>query len=291
MPYCGVLADTSVFDYFLDANVTAAGLTRTSIQFPTTVPAARAYTPLYDQSVLSELPQLGTGFNTGSLCLTELGKDWQASVEQRSGGTRPGFDSAFGYWNAFGFPPLTNIPFLLGLYPGLSAGTIGIAKGNVTDNLHTTYQTDGDPAISAEERQLNMDARRVSPTAGATTDLTGIPAVFGDPRIPVLSLHGVGDLFVPFSMDQIYSQRAASYGEANLFVSRAIRENAHCGYTQAELKRGFSDLVRWVRTGNRAAGDDILNPIVVAQPGFGCIFTDGPHPEFSPACPGKSSRG
>jgi hypothetical protein len=184
MPYCGVLADTSLFDYFLDANVTAAGLTGTSIQFPTTVAAARAYAPVYDQQVLSELPQLGTGFNTGSVSLTELGNDWRASVEQRSGGTRPGFTSAFAYWNAFGFAPLSNIPFLLGLYPGLTAGKIGIAKGNVTDNLHTTYQTDGNPVISAEERQLNTDALRVSPTAGATTDLSGIPAVFGDPRIP-----------------------------------------------------------------------------------------------------------
>jgi hypothetical protein len=289
MPYCGVLADTSLFDYFLDANITAAGLTGTSIQFPTTVAAARAYTPVYDQQVLSELPKLGRGFNTGSLSLTELGKDWQASVEQRSGGIRPGFNSSFAYWNAFGFPPLTNIPFLLGLYPGLSAGTIGIAKGNVTTNLHTVYQTDGDPAISPEERHLNARALRVSPTAGATTDLTGIPAVFGDPRIPVLSLHGVGDLFVPFSMEQIYAQRAAANGESNMFVSRAIRENSHCGYTQAELQRGFSDLVSWVRSGDRAAGDAILNPTLVAQPGFGCVFTDGPHPEFSPPCPGKIS--
>jgi hypothetical protein len=84
---------------------------------------------------------------------------------------------------------------------------------------------------------------------------------------------------------------APSTTQPNVFVSRAIRENAHCGYTQAELQRGFSDLVRWFRTGHRAVGDDILNPTVVAQPSFGCTFTDGPHPEFSPACPGKSPRG
>jgi hypothetical protein len=285
MPYCGVLGDTSLFDYFLDANVTAAALTKTPIQFPATLAAGQAYAPMYDQQVLSELPKLGTGFSSPNLNLNALGRGWQDSVEQRSGGTRPGFNSAFAYWNAFGFAPLTNIPFLFGLYPGLSGGTIGIASGNVTSNLHTVYQLDDNPSLSLAERQLNRNVLRVTSTASGTTDLTGVPAVLGDPGIPVLSLHGIGDLFVPFSMEQIYAQRVASYDESDLFVSRAIRENAHCGFTQAELQRGFSDLVNWVRTGERPAGDNILNAQQVAKPTFGCRFTNGPHPEFSPACP------
>src|SRR5919198_2459940 len=64
MPYCGVLGDTSLFDYFLDANVTAAGLTGTAIRFPPTLADGQAYAPVYDQQVLGELPQLGSGFNT-----------------------------------------------------------------------------------------------------------------------------------------------------------------------------------------------------------------------------------
>jgi hypothetical protein len=290
MPYCGVLGDTSLFDYFLDANVTPAALTKTPIQFPSTPAAGVAYAPTYDQQVLSELPQLGTGFNTANVNLTALGGAWQDSVEQRSGGTRPGFNSAFAFWNGFGFPPLSNIPFLFGLYPGLSGGTIGIASGNVTSNLHTVYQLDDNPSLSSSERRLNREVLRVTSTASATTDLSGIPAVLGDPGIPVLSLHGVGDLFVPFSMEQIYAQRVASYDESDHFVSRAIRENAHCGFTQAELQRGFSDLVKWVRTGQRPAGDDILNAREVANPTFGCRFTEGPHPEFKPACPANDER-
>jgi hypothetical protein len=280
MPACGVLGDKELFDYFLDANVTAAALTHTAIRFPGTVADGQAYTPVFDQQVLGFLPQLGTGFNTPNVRLSELGKTWAAAVEQRTGGTRPGMDSSLAYWNAFGFAPLTNIPFLFGLYPGLSAGTIGIAPGNVTDNRDTVYQLDGDPRLTPAELALNAGALRVKSTVDASPDLTGIPAVQGDPRIPVLSLHDIGDLFVPFSMEQIYAQETAAHHQSRLFVSRAIRGNAHCGFTQAELQRGFSDLVRWVRTGDRPAGDNILSAREVARPTFGCRFTDGPHPEF-----------
>ncbi|HEV8556751.1 MAG TPA: hypothetical protein VGR06_10195 [Actinophytocola sp.] len=285
MPYCGVLGDTALFDTFLDANATAAALTHTAIRFPATVAEGQAYAPEFDQQVLGLLPQLGTGFLTPNVQLSTVGKQWQAAVEQRTGGTRPGIDSAMAFWNGFGFAPLTNIPFLFGLYPGLSAGTIGIAPGNVTGNLRTVYQLDGDPALSPAEHTLNASVLRVAPTAGPSPDLTGIPAVNGDPRIPVLSLHDIGDLFVPFSMEQIYAHEVAAHHQSRLFVSRAIRGNAHCGFTQAELQRGFTDLVRWVRTGHRPPGDDILNPRAVARPTFGCRFTDGDHPEFAgPPC-------
>jgi hypothetical protein len=287
MPVCGALGDTKLFDHFLDANVTAAALTGTQIQFPPTLQAGQAYAPTYVGQVLSELPQLGSGFLTPNVQLTELGRTWEAAVEQRSGGTRPGFDSAIAYWNSFGFAPLTNVPFLFGLYPGLSGGTIGIASGNVTSNLDTVYQLDGKRSLTPAERQLNDQVLRVAATAGPTDDLTGIPAVHGDPRIPVLSLHDVGDLFVPFSMEQLYAKRARHHDQSRLFVSRAIRGNAHCGFTQAELQRGFDDLVAWARGGHRPAGDAILDRHQVAKPTFGCRFTDGAHPEFAGApCPG-----
>jgi hypothetical protein len=285
MPYCGVLGDTSLFSYFLDVSVTSAALTHTAIQFPLKPADVAAYPPVFDAQVLGELPKLGTGFLTSNLQLTPLGKDWEGVVEQRSGGTRPGFDSAFAYWNAFPNPPLVDIPFLEGLYPGLTGGTIFIAPGNVSSNLNTVYKFSAHEGLTPAERQLNRDVLRVAPTATASTDLTGIPAVLGDPRIPVLSLHGLGDLFVPFSMEQIYARRAEA---GDLFVSRAIREVSHCGFSQAELQKGFSDLVRWVRTGHRAAGDDILDRGEVAKPTFGCRFTDGVHKEFvGVACPAQ----
>jgi Prolyl oligopeptidase family len=285
MPVCGVLGDTRLFDYFTDANVTAAALTGTPISFPLRPPPD--YPLTYQRQVLGELPQLGSGFAAGTPpSFTPLGRRWGAAVEQRSGGTRPGFGSAFAYWNSFGFPPLTAIPFLFGLYPGLSGGTIGVADGNVVDNRRTVYQLDGDPRLSAEERRLNATVLRVAATAKASEDLSGIPAVKGDPRIPVLSLHGLGDLFVPFSMEQAYARRTLLHGQRGLFVSRAIRATGHCDFTQAELRRGFDDLVRWVHGGRRPAGDPVLSRTLVARPAFGCRFTDGRHANFSaPACP------
>jgi hypothetical protein len=285
MPVCGVLGDTALFDYYTDANVTAAALTGTPITFPLQPPPDYAQT--YVQQVLGELPQLGSGFTAGTPpVFTPLGLQWGASVEQRSGGTRPGFGSALAFWNSFGFPPLTAIPFLFGLYPGLSGGTIGIAPGNVVDNRRTVYQLDGDPRLSAEERRLNATVLRVTATASASPDLSGIPAVDGDPRIPVLSLHGLGDLFVPFSMEQAYATRTLQHRQRWLFVSRAIRATGHCDFTQAELQRGFDDLVGWVRTGRRPVGDPVLIPTLVARPTFGCRFTEGEHANFvAPACP------
>ena len=294
MPYCGVLGDKELFDYFLDANVTAAALTRTDIEFPESFEAVQAYAPTYRGQVLAELPALGTGFNQGNpagLALTPLGQAWAGTVQQRSGGTRPGFASGFAFWSSFGFAPLTDVPFLFGVYPGLTGGTIGVADGNVTDNRRTVYRIDdGHGLLTPAELALNSAVLRVAPTAAPSSGLTGVPKVFGDPRIPVLSLHDLGDLFVPFRMEQVYASRVAAHRQSRLFVSRAIRGVGHCDFTQAELQRGFSDLVSWVRGGSQPAGDRVLDRRAVARPTFGCRFTDptpGTHVGFvaEVACP------
>jgi hypothetical protein len=297
MPACGVLGDKELFDYFTDANVTAAGLTGTDIQFPTTFEAGQAYAPTYDAQVHSELPALGTGFTTGNpanVSLTPTGQAWAGTVQQRTGGTRPGFASGFAFWSSISFAPLTDVPFLFGVYPGLTGGTEGIADGNLVDNRFTVYRIDDARGpLTAAERALNRSVLRVAPTTPPSRQLNGVPKVFGDPRIPVLSLHDLGDLFVPFSMEQIYAQRTAAHGQARLFVSRAIRGVGHCDFTQNELQRGFSDLATWVRTGHRPAGDRVTDARTVASPTFGCRFTDptpGAHPGFvAPACPATGS--
>jgi hypothetical protein len=274
--------------------VTAAALTGTEIEFPDSLAAGQAYAPAYRQQVLAQLPELGTGFNQGNpaaVTLTPAGQAWAGVVQQRSGGTRPGFASAFAYWSSFGFAPLTDVPFLFGLYPGLSGGTAGIAPGNVTDNRFTLYRIeDARGWPTPAERALNRAVLRIAPTAGPSRGLDGLPKVFGDPRIPVLTLHTIGDLFVPFSMEQYYAARVAAHGQSRLLVQRAIRGVGHCDFTQAELRAGFSDLVSWVRRGDRPAGDRVLDRRSVASPTFGCRFTDqtpGTHVGFvaATACP------
>jgi pimeloyl-ACP methyl ester carboxylesterase len=302
MPSCGVLAGNDLFDYYLGANVTAAALTATKIAFPTTLAAGTAYTPAYQAAVQSELPALGitpdpaTGGQTFTTALTKTGTLWADTVEQLSGGTRPGFQSALDYWNSFGFAPLTTIPFLFGVYPGLNGGTLGLANGSVAGNEKTFYTFSDQPArMLRQEIALNRAVLRVPVTATSSADALSpaeLPAIKGDPGIPVLSIHGIGDLFVPLSMDQRYAQMMVAHGEGGLFVDRAIREVTHCGYTTSELSAGFAALVSWIHTGQRPAGDDILNPAAVASPYFGCRFTDptpGDHPEFKGLpCPPSS---
>ncbi|MFD0523394.1 hypothetical protein [Paractinoplanes durhamensis] len=280
MPYCGVLGDTELFDYFLDANVTAAALTGVPITFPKTVPPD-SYQDEWRAAAAKFMPALGVTTGRPPV-LTAAGKTWSDVVERRTGGERPGFDSAFAYWNtATSLAPLNDLPFLFGLYPGLSGGTSYIAPGNVTDNRFTFYRSTDQRWPTAAEFRLNATVLRVRHTATADPGLAGIPRVDGNPRIPVLSLHDIGDLFVPFSMEQVYAKRAAAHGKAGLFVSRAIRGTGHCDFTQPELTTAFDDLTGWIRSGHRPAGDAILNPKVVAAPTFGCRFTNGSHPTYA----------
>ncbi len=205
MPSCGVLAGNDLFDYYLGANVTAAGLTGTTITYPTTLAAGTAYAPAYQTAVQSELPALGitpnpaTGGHTFATDLTRTGTLWADTVEQLSGGTRPGFQSALGYWNSFGFAPLTKIPFLFGLYPGLNGGTLGFANGSVAGNERTFYTFSDQPFhMLPQEIALNRAVLRVPVTATSSADALSpaeLPAIHGaiDPRDrgPVRSLfHG-----------------------------------------------------------------------------------------------------
>jgi hypothetical protein len=292
MPMCGVLGANHLFDYFLGANATAAALTGTTIDYPKTQAAGAAYVPTYDAIVQGEMATLGITHNTPtSLDATHpsaAGAAWMGAVEQMSGGTRPGFPGAAMYWSSFGFSPLTDAPFLFGVYPGLTGGTIGYADGNVADNTKAIYEIDGVAGQSDAEKALNASVIRVAATNTPTTNAhrTELPDIAGDPQIPVLSLHDLGDLFVPISMDQIYARQVAANGE-DLFVDRAIRGTGHCEFSNNEVSTGFSDLVDWVHTGQRAAGDAILDPKAVADPAFGCTFTDPAynHVWFGGACP------
>ena len=72
-------------------------------------------------------------------------------------------------------------------------------------------------------------------------------------------MHTLGELFVPFHMEQVYARRAAAHGNDDLFVVRAIRDTGHCGFTLSEQIQAFADMVTWVRTGVRPAGDDVLD--------------------------------
>jgi pectin methylesterase-like acyl-CoA thioesterase len=91
--------------------------------------------------------------------------------------------------------------------------------------------------------------------------------------VPVVTLHTLGDLFVPFCMQQIYKRRATASGSDDMLVKRAIRGATHCDFTHAEVAQVFDDMVAWVQTGTRPADDYVLTPATVAAPTYGSTFT------------------
>ncbi len=250
MPVCGVMGDRRLFDTFLDYNVAAQALTDTPAVYPapadyvtTTAAAAKA--------------ALGTPYPTS---LTPAGEQLAALTEQRTGGDRPLFEAGFA---AFA-------DFLFTVYP-VDPGQ-GEEVGPVGGNADTVYQLDADPAVSAAEEELNAEVLRVQ-AVPAPEGLAGVPEIDGTFGVPVLTMHDLGDLFVPFSMEQDYARDAVLNGNRDLLVQRAIRGVEHCDFSGAEYQQAFGDLVTWVESGVRPEGDDVLDPAAVADPRFGCRFT------------------
>ncbi|MQA95742.1 MAG: hypothetical protein GEV11_14220 [Streptosporangiales bacterium] len=270
MPMCGVLGDHELFDFFLDYNLIAQDLA----DLP-----AHPTPPDYQAVIVPQIQQrLGLiGLTPGGPDTTnDLGKQFREIVTERSGGDRPGDDAAFANWKDFLFT-------LAGPDEG---GTLAQEPGRVATNLKTVYTPDEPVDVNASVQRV----RPSDPVARRTHRLTEVPSVSGTPTVPVLSLHDLGDLFVPFSMEQAYQEDVARHGRAKLLVQRAIRAAGHCEFSPAEVGTAWDDLVRWERTGARPAGDGVSDPKVVADPAYGCRFSDrtaqntGTRPLY-PACP------
>jgi hypothetical protein len=180
-------------------------------------------------------------------------------------------------------------------WTGPSGGAFAFNFGSATagparENWDTVYQFDTDVALTAEEQLFNDSIARLTAATqdrnpqGIYTETTSSPALTAKFQIPVLTLHTLGELFVPFRMEQVYARRALEAGGADLLVQRAIRGRSHCEFTSLELTTAFDDLVNWVENGVKPEGDDILDPLAVADPAFGCKFTPVTH-NLVPACP------
>ena len=280
MPICGVLGDYELFDFFLDFNVSAQTLSGVGKTYPygpdyltTTVPATKA--------------GLGPAF---PFALNANGQDFKSLVQLRSGGVRPLFEQGWMFWNAVASD------FLFGL--GVGDGTLPRQPGVAVQNSDVVYQFDTLPAQSSAETLFNGTVQRVTadPQARRNNGLANVTPTTGDLRIPTVTLHTLGDLFVPFHMEQEYARRVAAKGYSHNLVQRATRDYGHCAFTGPELVATFSALVGWVEGGVKPAGDDVLDPAAVANPNFGCTYTDKVSPRqwntvpalaflTPPACP------
>ncbi|MEU1969111.1 hypothetical protein ABZ541_28880 [Micromonospora sediminicola] len=254
LPMCGVLGDQELFDYFLDYNLVAQALA-----------GVRAY-PTPADYLTNAVPRIQVALGLAGLTPTgpdttnALGKQLRAVTEARSGGPRPGADAAFAVWK----------DFLFGIATTDGGDSPAQRPGQLATNLFTRY-TPNQPV------NLNATVQRVAPEnlrQRLSPGLTEVPRIAGRPTVPVLSLHDLGDLFVPFSMEQAYARDVAWHGRSRLLVQRAVRAAQHCEFSPVEAGAAWDDLTRWVRTGKRPAGDAVTDPRAVAAPDFGCRFSD-----------------
>ncbi|MFG2001824.1 hypothetical protein ACGFNU_22000 [Spirillospora sp. NPDC048911] len=253
LPMCGVMGDNALFDFFLDYHLAAQALS-----------GVRAYPPGPDYLTVT-VPKIQRALGIDSLApgatdiASPLGRQFRAITVNRSGGQRPAADRAFSYWKDFLFSQ------------GAAAeGTVAEAPGQLATNLRTRYAPNAPVDVDRSVQRV----RPQNPRARYSPFLTQSPQIFGVPNVPVVSLHDLGDLFVPFSMERAYLADVTRHGRSRLLVQRAIRAAQHCEFTAAEAGAAWDDLSRWVHGGPRPAGDDVGNPQVIASADYGCRFSD-----------------
>lgn len=269
---CGNLGDTALFDYFLDYTRVAETLAGTPANFP---PPADYLTSTLPLTLSQIFANKGQGF---PLQFSTQGEPLKDFLRLSSGGDRPVFNVATPFFQKllFGF--------------GANDGTLnGIVNGNLYDNTQRIYQLDEQAELSSAEQELNADILRIAADKDANPRTflrtQRIPKLTGQLSVPTVTLHSLGDLFVPFSMQQAYAQRVAEQGNSHWLVQRAIRSIEHCAFAPSEIETAFADMIQWVEQGKRPLGDDVLDPEKVRQENFGCQFTQMHHnPELIPHC-------
>jgi len=252
VPMCGVMGDAELFNQFSAVQVTAQAL------------AGLPQTPTTSWADISA-QVTATLFTTFPSVPTATGEKFVSVLQNITGGPRPLFAQGLAFGGSF--------PNIWGSLGG--DGTIsGILNKNVLDTSAYTYSIDGDAAGTAA---LNAAAQKLSAAPDANRlrrdGLRWIPVIHGEINIPVVSIHTLGDLFVPFSMEQVYSKRVAAKGNSKWLVQRAIRGASHCDFTVAEQVAAFDDMIQWERSGTRPGGDDVVTPATVAAPTYGCTYT------------------
>jgi pimeloyl-ACP methyl ester carboxylesterase len=258
VPMCGVVGDTELFNTFAAMQLSAQAV---------------AGLPSYPSAKWSEISTLVTNtlfsafpVGTTQAAFTPTGLKYKSVVKNLTGGERPMFEQGMLFGGSFGSA--------YGTFG--SDGTVtGILNKNVLDTNAIVYSIDADAPGTAD---LNAKVLKLTEATDAnrlrTDGLRWIPKANGEFKIPVVSIHTLGDLFVPFNMEQVYQKRAAAKGNAGFLVQRAIRGASHCDFTVAEQNKAFDDMIKWERDGIKPAGDDVVTAATVAAPTYGCTHTN-----------------
>lgn len=267
VPMCGVTGDTELFDYFGGYQLAAQALAGVP-RYP--IGNWADISTMVRTAMWSTFPTVGAGGIVPGVT-TLQGDKLREVVKNLTGGERPIFSIGFAHplqgtvWGTFGGDGTVN----------------GILNRAAIDTNRFVYQLDNDPALSTDETALNNTIPKLTAAADFNRlrrdGLRWIPKVNGEFRVPVVAIHTLGDMYVPFKQTQIYRERAVAKGNGDRLVQRAIRAPSHCDFTVAEQVNAFVDMVNWESgiTG-RPAGDDVLTPATVAAAAYGCAHTTTP---------------
>lgn len=260
---CGVVGKLSrYFSAFIKAAEELAG----------TRPVTRTNDPvLWENVILPSIKEkLWHNFDADKYAFTAAGEPLYGILKNLSGGPRPVFDISFGSY-------LERL-FSYGAADGTYGGILQNPGVDTRDIIYRWESFSGEELTAAEEK-FNKEVFRVVAEAEAKPSrrdgLRLMPPVRGELTAPVVTLHDLGDLFVPFSMQQEYRRAAQAKGSDDLLVQRIIRTSRHCAMNNTEMLEAFLALMAWEIVGPTAkpAGDDVLNPAVVADENYGCNFT------------------
>jgi pimeloyl-ACP methyl ester carboxylesterase len=256
VPMCGPLGDIELYNYFFASQIAAQQL------------AGKPVTrwPVADWATLQ--PQVQSAlFVTFPGQTTPLGEQYKTVIREMTGGERPMFDEGFAgsmnatVWATFGRDGTVN----------------GIFNREGNDTTGVVYQFENDPALTDAEAAFNRTAYRLhaDPQANRTRrdGLRWFPKTNARISVPVVTIHTLGDLYVPFGMEQIYRRRAVALGTDRWLVQRAIRGISHCDFTLDEQTQAFDAMTAWEQQGIRPEGDDVLDRATVAKPNYGCRFS------------------
>ncbi len=261
LPLCGVMDEEYEFQWLGDYTLAAAQLAGFG---------PRAFPQTDYQTLLPDIK--------AALFSSTEGAQWQENSVQGAklreiartltGGDRPVFE--------LGFRSATWQSAVLGT--GGADGTVtGILPRNLYDNTNVSYRWTAGATPTAAEAAFNASILRVKADADANPArpdaVRWLPRINGEFSVPVLTVHTLGDFYVPFAHQQKYRAAAIAAGNGDRLVQRAIRAAGHCEFNAAELVEAFTDLVTWEKTGVKPAGDDVVTPNVVADPNYGCKYT------------------
>jgi hypothetical protein len=255
--YDARVGDSELFDYFGGLQLAAQKL------------AGFAATVFPDPNfALISTNVQNTLFTTFPTVPTALGNTYKGVMMNLSGGKRPMFDQGFaGPYHAI----------VWGTYGG--DGTLnGILNKQGVDTNAFVYQFDDSSTLTAEEYAFNVSIVRATAASDFNRlrrdGLRWIPKANGNFSVPVVTIHTLGDLYVPFKMEQIYRTRANAGKGKDWLVQRAIRGVAHCDFTVAETVAAMKAMLDWEQKGIKPTGDDVLTAATVGASSYGCQFTN-----------------